>query len=139
MFKFTTWFAYDGLTGRLVTVVEPTADEEAVTFLPDGFAEVRDRRGQVFKLAKPVVVEETTTCGNGGYTAVTAHWYGDDGWKSSRHLADDESAEYHVLAVGFALRWDTDRGEHRVLARFGEHPVRRSLICALTSKFLRHY
>ena len=133
-------YVYDANTGRLVVIAESPAvtfvgdraDEDSITFLQDGFAVVNDRRGQVFKLLSPVVVEETTRSGNGGYTAVTTRWY-DGEWRSSRHFTDEESLEQHLTTVGFALRWDSNRGEHTVLTRFGEHPPRRGVIIAATS------
>ena len=138
--KSIAWYVYDALTGRLIVVAErpsvtfvgDRADEDSVLFLPDGFAVVNDRRGQMFKLVSPVVVEETTISGNGGYTAVTTRWY-DGEWRSSRHFTDEESLEQHLTTVGFALRWDSNRGEHRVLTRFGEHTVTSGVIIAATS------
>ena len=138
--KSIAWYCYDGTTGRLIVIAESPAitfvgdraDEDSITFLQDGFAVVNDRRGQVFKLLSPVVVEETTISGNGGYTAVTTRWY-DGEWRSSRHFTDEESLEQHLTTVGFALRWDSNRGEHTVLTRFGEHPPRRGVIIAATS------
>ena len=134
-------YVYDANTGRLVVIAESPAitfvgdrtDEDSVAFLPTGFVEVVDRRGQLFKLASPVVVEETTVSGNGGYTIVTPRWYDGTGWRASRHFSDEESLEQHLTTVGFALRWDSNRGEHTVLTRFGEHPPRRGVIIAATS------
>ena len=133
-------YVYDANTGRLVVIAESPAvtfvgdraDEDSITFLQDGFAVVNDRRGQVFKLLSPVVVEETTRSGNGGYTAVTARWY-DGEWRASQHFADAESVAEHLATQGFALRWDSDRGEHRVLTRVGERPPTRGVIIAATS------
>ena len=138
--KSVAWYLYDGTTGRLIVVAErpsitfvgDRADEDYVAFSPDGFAVVNDRRGQVFKLLSPVVVEETTISGNGGYTAVTARWY-DGEWRASQHFADAESVAEHLATQGFALRWDSDRGEHRVLTRVGERPPTRGVIIAATS------
>ena len=139
--KSVAWYIYDGLVGRLVAIAErpaityvgDRADEDYVAFFPNGFVAVVDRRGQLFKLKTPVVVEETTISGNGGYTTVTTRWYDGADWRSSRHFADAGAVAHHLAAVGFALRWDSDRGEHRVLTRFGERSVTHGVITAVTS------